>query len=113
MKKKDLLMVGLIILNMALLIDKFGTRIISIAYAQNTEAETPKEKYDIEVGKMLANRIDVAEINTNKVRIYGYDMLKLNEKLMNLLASKGVISYKEAQSIIDSSKELSKQEKGK
>jgi hypothetical protein len=106
MKKKDLLIIILIGLNVLLLLDKFIDIVSPVAYGQVKDDKIiKKQNYDIEVPAMLANRIDVGELNANNVKIYGYDILKLNEKLLNVLASKGVIYYKEARDIIESSKD--------
>lgn len=99
MKKKDIIIVILVILNILLFLQNLNIDIIEDAKAQmSLSAE------GVQFNTVKAKKIYSEKVYTNQIYIMGYDVLKVNENLVNMLISRKIITYSEAKKIMDGAK---------
>jgi len=78
----------------------------TISYAQEAKQEETKiqKKYTMKIPTILVNELDAVEVNANHAYIRGYDLLRLQLNILNILRRKGIITKAEGQAILDQAK---------
>ena len=106
MKWERFLLVFLFVAVMYLLFDKFNVDFPKNAIAQETDENvvTATKEYTMKMRSMLLKKLDAEEVNANKVRVLGHDVLQMNVDLLNLLKEYGSITYADGKKILDDNK---------
>ena len=89
------LIIVLLVISIFLGLDKLDTY-----YTEKAYAKVSITKDETVIINLLSRRIQSEEIYANNVYALGYDLLKIHEKILNLLISKHVITSTEAKSIL-------------
>ncbi len=105
MKVERIVLIFLIFTVLYLLLDRNDPNIYAKATQEIKQEETKiQKKYTMKIPTLLVNELDVLEINANKVYVLGYDPLRMQQNILNVLLRKGIITKAEGQAVLDQAK---------